>query len=74
MEKNAFHEPENQLSTCRNNPPPAGIFLNNWIPPNFNNAFHKQKESSGIHAQSKWCYFLKIGFPQISTGRKKIIF
>ena len=26
----------------------AGIFKKNWIPPNFNNAFHKQKERSRI--------------------------
>ena len=27
MEKNGFHQPENQFSTCTNNLPPAGIFF-----------------------------------------------
>ena len=41
--KNGLHQPKNQLSTCRNNLFLAGIFLKNWILPNFNYAFHKQK-------------------------------
>ena len=42
--------------------PLAGIFLKNWIPPNFNNAFHKHEERSRIRAQAEWRYFLKIEF------------
>ena len=48
--KYGFHWPENQFSTCRNNLALAGT-LKIWIPPNFNNAFHKQKESFRILAQ-----------------------
>ena len=51
QKKNGFHQPENQLSTCSNNLPLAGIFLKKWIPPNFNNAFHKQEGSCRIRAQ-----------------------
>ena len=51
--------------------PLAGTFLKNWIPPNFNNAFHKHEERSRIRAQSEWRYFLNIEFPLIPTGKKE---
>ena len=37
------------VSSSRNKLPLAGIFLENWISPYFNNGFYQQKESSKIH-------------------------
>ena len=57
---------QKQSSTSRN-------FFKKWIVPNFNNAFHKQKESLRIRAWPELFYFLQNGLPLISTGKKKVI-
>ena len=48
-EENGWYQPENQF-------PLAGISCNifkNWIPYNFNNGFHQQKEISKIRFHQK---------------------
>ena len=68
LAKKSFFHLQGESFSSRN------FLKKNWIPPNFNNAFHKQKESCRIRAQPEQRYFLKTGFPLISTGRKKVIF
>ena len=66
MEKrNGFHQSENQLSPSKN------FSLKNWIPPDFNNGLHKQKESSRILllARRRFVFFL-ISI-MVSTSRNK---
>ena len=46
MEKKWPPLAERFVSLSRNKLFLAGIFFKNWIPPNFSNGFHYQKESS----------------------------
>ena len=50
MDKKWFPLARKSLVHLHEKLPLAGIFLKNWIPPNFNDGFDKQKESSGIRA------------------------
>ena len=47
MEKKCFPLARKSVTYFyRNNLPLDGTFLKNWIPPNLNNAFHKQKDKA----------------------------
>ena len=63
--KNWFPLAVKFVSYSRNKLPLPGKFLKNWILPDFNNGFLKQKESSKIRFLVGLIgYFLKPGFPR----------